>query len=100
VNAVEAMQAVPRDLRLIEIEGRREGDTVLVCVRDQGPGVAAAVQHTIFEPFVSTKPDGMGMGLAISRSIVESHDGELTVANAPDGGAVFCLSLPVAAQEH
>lgn len=99
VNAVEAMQAVPEDLRLIEIEGRQERDMVMVCVRDRGPGVAPAVRQSIFEPFASTKPEGMGMGLAISRSIVDAHDGELTVVDAPDGGAVFCLSLPVAAEE-
>jgi signal transduction histidine kinase/ligand-binding sensor domain-containing protein len=99
MNAAEAMQAVPEDLRLIAIEGRQERDRVLVSVRDQGPGVAPAVQKAIFEPFASTKPDGMGMGLTISRSIVDSHDGELSVADAPEGGAVFCLSLPVAAQD-
>jgi len=96
VNAVEAMAGVPEELRLIEIEGRKERDRVVVCVRDYGPGVDHAVRQSIFEPFASTKPEGMGMGLAISRSIVESHEGELTVADAPGGGAVFCLSLPVA----
>jgi signal transduction histidine kinase/ligand-binding sensor domain-containing protein len=99
MNAAEAMQAVPEDLRLIAIEGRQERDRVLVCVRDRGPGVAPVVQQSIFEPFASTKPEGMGMGLAISRSIVDSHDGELTVGDAPDGGAVFCVSLPVAAED-
>jgi signal transduction histidine kinase/ligand-binding sensor domain-containing protein len=99
VNAVEAMASVPEELRLIEIEGRQERDRVLVCVRDYGPGVSPALRQSIFEPFASTKLEGMGMGLAISRSIVESHEGELTVADAPGGGAVFCLSLPVAAGE-
>jgi signal transduction histidine kinase/ligand-binding sensor domain-containing protein len=99
VNAVEAMQAVPAELRLVEIAGRREADRVLICVRDRGPGVEPALRASIFEPFASTKPQGMGMGLAISRSIVESHYGELTVTDAPDGGAVFCLSLPVAVEE-
>jgi C4-dicarboxylate-specific signal transduction histidine kinase len=90
---------VPEDRRRIEVTGRQQEDRVLVCVRDHGSGVPQAVRKSIFEPFASTKPEGMGMGLAISRSIVDSHDGELTVADAPDGGAVFCLSLPVAAQE-
>jgi C4-dicarboxylate-specific signal transduction histidine kinase len=98
VNAVEAMHDAHEDRRRIEIACRRQDDRVLVCVRDHGPGVPRAVQKSIFEPFASTKPDGMGMGLAISRSIMDSHDGDLTVADAPDGGAMFCLSLPVAAE--
>jgi signal transduction histidine kinase/ligand-binding sensor domain-containing protein len=94
VNAVEAMREVPEPLRLIEISGRHQEDEVIICVRDHGPGVPLETQSAIFERFASTKPDGMGMGLAISRSIVEAHDGDLTVDNAPDGGAIFCLVLP------
>ena len=51
----------------------------------------------LFQPFVSTKEEGMGIGLSISRTIIESHGGRLWAANHPDGGALFCFSLPLAA---
>jgi two-component system sensor kinase FixL len=72
-----------------------DGEVVL-SVRDSGPGVEPARREQVFRPFETTKPGGMGMGLAISRSIAESHDGDLEVLDAEGGGAEFRLRLPAA----
>jgi signal transduction histidine kinase len=64
-------------------------------VADRGAGLAPGVGERIFEPFFTTKQAGLGMGLAISRSIVEAHGGRLTTEPNPEGGAVFTFTLPV-----
>jgi C4-dicarboxylate-specific signal transduction histidine kinase len=66
----------------------------VLAVMDSGPGLAAADLTKVFSPFYTTKPDGMGMGLAICRSIVQDHGGQLTGLNHPEGGAVFTFTLP------
>ncbi|MCB4822019.1 PAS domain S-box protein [Roseicella aerolata] len=71
-------------------------ETVEVAVADSGPGLAPEVAGRLFEPFVSTKPDGMGVGLSISRTIIEAHGGRLWVEANPGGGAVFRFTLPAA----
>jgi signal transduction histidine kinase len=88
---MSAIENRPRDL-LIKTEVRDQA-TVLVTVRDSGPGLDAAVVGSAFAAFHTTKPGGLGMGLSISRSIVEAHSGKLwTVAN--DGpGATFHFTL-------
>lgn len=75
---------------------------LMVSVEDRGPGVPPDRLHRIFEPFFSTKQDGTGVGLAISRSIVEDHGGRLWAANNPDGGMTFRFTLPIAegAKKH
>ncbi len=70
---------------------------VVVSVHDEGPGVPPDVIEHIFEPFFSTKDSGLGMGLTISRSIIDAHGGHLSVRNGPGGGATFELTVPVAA---
>lgn len=67
-----------------------------VRVRDAGEGVSSEALPTLFEPFISTKPEGMGLGLSISRTIVESQGGRIWAENEPGGGAVFCFTLPKA----
>jgi signal transduction histidine kinase len=69
---------------------------VRVSVRDSGPGVSADRLEQIFEPFVTSKPKRLGLGLAICRSIVAAHDGSLWAENSPEGGTVFTFSLPAA----
>ena len=72
------------------------GDAILLAVSDTGPGVPAEDRHRIFQPYVSTKVSGMGLGLAVVRSIVEDHGGVISVADAPEGGARFEILLPLA----
>ena len=99
-NAMDAMEAASTERRLIVIEARRKGNRAIeISVADSGPGVAAEVTDTIFEPFVTTKPDGMGMGLSISRSIIESHGGSLRMARGVRVGGIFTFDLPSAEAE-
>ncbi|HAQ50464.1 MAG TPA: hybrid sensor histidine kinase/response regulator, partial [Gammaproteobacteria bacterium] len=63
-------------------------------VHDSGPGIDEEERQQIFEPFFTTKPEGMGMGLAIIRSIIDSHNGELTVRSNQKGGTTFQFNLP------
>lgn len=72
--------------------------TAEVLVEDTGPGIAPEVFESIFDPFHTTKPDGLGMGLAVSRRIAEAHGGQLAAANRPEGGAVFSFIVPMSSQ--
>jgi C4-dicarboxylate-specific signal transduction histidine kinase len=74
----------------------RSGDTVEVAVSDSGGGIPAPMASKLFSPFVTTKPRGLGLGLAISRTIVENHGGHLWAASKTKAGATFCFSLPLA----
>ena len=98
VNAIEAMSAVtdrPRRLRLASYQGG--ADKVLVAVRDSGSGLDPANLDRLFDAFYTTKPGGIGMGLSISRSIVEAHGGQLRGVPNEGPGATFEFSLPVEA---
>ena len=70
-------------------------DTLQIEVIDTGPGISEADLKHIFEPFFTTKSDGMGMGLAITRSIIDAHGGRLTAVCNEQGGATFCFTLPI-----
>jgi signal transduction histidine kinase len=72
----------------------------VVSVRDAGTGLPARVDGQLFEPFVTTKTTGMGIGLTIARSIIEAHRGSLEAHNNPDGGATFTVTLPAAGRDH
>jgi C4-dicarboxylate-specific signal transduction histidine kinase len=95
VNAIEAMSKTEQRRRgLTIVSARGEPDGVRVEVRDTGPGLDPEGASQLFEPFYTTKAQGLGIGLSISRSIVEAHGGRLSAgANAPHG-AVFCIWLP------
>lgn len=85
------------DAAHLEVTLSTTDTAVRVEVRDRGPGISPAVKRRLFEPFHTTKPTGLGMGLAISRSIAQAHDGSVTLDNRPDAvGAVFTLELPLA----
>jgi PAS domain S-box-containing protein len=92
-NAIEAMEGSPREPRLI-IRAAADRRELSIQVIDNGPGVDDP--ENIFEPFISTKKNGMGIGLAVSRAIVEAHEGQLWAENNPDFGARFTLILPLA----
>ncbi len=93
-NAADALQARESGRR-ITVVSRVAGDFVRVDVCDNGPGLAGRRVEQLCAPFYSTKSDGMGMGLAICRSIVEAHQGVLDASEAPGGGALFSFSLPL-----
>ena len=95
LNAMEAMNDTLPASRLVVVGTRRVGETVEVTVRDKGGGIPADKLTQIFEPFITFKPNGLGMGLAISRSIVEAHGGRLWAENNSDGGATFHFTLPI-----
>jgi C4-dicarboxylate-specific signal transduction histidine kinase len=94
-NAFEAMVGA-KQRELSVSTGRVDEETIEVVVADSGPGLATEVADHLFEPFVSTKLDGMGLGLSICRSIVESHGGRLSSEPNPGGGAIFRFTLPAA----
>lgn len=95
-NAVHALHDCPPSGRNLEVSLARVGSAQAhVWVRDSGAGIPPERLPRIFEPFYSTKPDGLGMGLAISRSIVEAHGGEIAVQARTTGGTAFCVLLPV-----
>lgn len=96
-NALEAMQASPT--RTLTIGAVRDGAMVQVMVTDTGPGVAPDVLAQLFQPFITTKEEGMGIGLSICRTIVEAHGGRLWMDPNPAGGSVFRFTIPVAEGE-
>lgn len=95
VNAMDAMRERPADERVLTVETRSEGASVLLSVHDAGPGIPDHLLPDLFRPFFTTKAHGLGMGLAISRSLVEAHGGKLTARNHPAGGGWFTVSLPL-----
>jgi len=95
-NAFDAMRQTPPGQRKVEISTAGNGDNaVRLSVRDHGTGIRAEVQERLFDQFFTTKEHGLGMGLAIVRSIVESHGGNIQAENVADGGARFYFTLPV-----
>jgi len=100
VNGMDAMGAVPDRERLLVIRGVRDrhddGPAVRISVQDRGIGLGAAEAARLFEAFYTTKPHGMGMGLAISRSIIVAHGGRLWAEPNQGPGATFSFSLPAA----
>ena len=121
LNGIEAMNGIAEGPRELCVSSRKvteilreagkemiEGDSltdpestsVLIAVQDSGPGLAATEMQRAFEPFYTTKPQGMGMGLAISRSIIEAHGGRLWATAEAPRGAVFQFTLPILAAER
>jgi signal transduction histidine kinase len=100
INGVEAIGRLregPRELFISS--GRDESNGLLVAVRDTGVGLDAAHLNQIFDPFFTTRPNGLGMGLAISRSIIEAHGGRLWATSNSPQGAVFQFTLPTGSKQ-
>ncbi|HEU0202409.1 MAG TPA: ATP-binding protein, partial [Burkholderiaceae bacterium] len=102
LNAADALmtQAPPWHIRVVVGTGDEEPPRALIEVIDNGPGLGGRTIEQLAAPFYSTKPEGMGLGLAICRSIVESHLGVLEAGDAPAGGACFRISLPLLEVVH
>ena len=97
LNAGQALQGVPAaegQALVVVATMREDSGAVRVAVRDTGPGITREVLGHLFEPFFTSKPDGLGMGLAICRSIVTAHGGRIWAEHNPDGGACFTFCLP------
>ena len=95
-NAAEAIQGSDmHSLGRIRVSAGLEAAGIVIAVQDNGPGLAPGISDRLFEPFVSSKRTGMGIGLAICRTIVEGHGGRLTAEPAADGGMIFHIVLPV-----
>jgi len=94
-NAMDAMAATPAGRREILVATEAGRANVTVSISDRGCGISPEVRDQLFQPFFSTKAEGMGMGLNICRSIIEFHRGRVWAEPNPGGGAVFSFSLPV-----
>jgi C4-dicarboxylate-specific signal transduction histidine kinase len=100
MNAIDAVRETTDRRKEVVIISRREGSTeVLVSVEDSGIGVSAEIVEKIFDPFFTTKPHGIGMGLSISRSIIESHEGRLWAVPGRPDGAIFQFTIRIGLQE-
>jgi signal transduction histidine kinase len=94
INAIEAMREVGEQERELLISTRNEPDGVSVEVQDSGPGFAPADLERVFEAFYTTKPEGLGLGLSICRSIIEAHGGRLWATRCEPRGALFQFTVP------
>jgi len=101
LNAFEAMKDCPANERQVTMRAELDGPhTVIVAVRDRGVGLRDDQSEIIFQPFFTTKSDGLGMGLSISRSIVDAHGGRLWAENNADRGATLYFTLPTSFVSH
>jgi two-component system sensor histidine kinase TtrS len=97
-NAIEALEEMPAQKRYLTITAHvKQAESVEICVTDTGPGLKKEVIGQLFDPFVTTKAQGMGLGLSISHGIISNHGGQLRVKSTPGKGTRFYFSLPVAA---
>ncbi|MCE1181017.1 MAG: ATP-binding protein, partial [Rhodocyclales bacterium] len=95
-NAIEAMAEMPVERRILRLEAQPNGERQMeITVSDQGHGLAEEDIERIFAPFYTTKPEGMGIGLAICRSIIEFHQGRLWVESRREGGTIFRFTVPI-----
>jgi signal transduction histidine kinase len=96
VNAMDAMAHLEKSQSSVMLRTARDRDFAVIEISDTGMGIPADRFKEVFEPFYTTKPDGMGMGLSIARTIIEAHGGEIAVENRAGQGALFRIRLPLA----
>jgi len=96
LNALDAASG-SHGQRIVRVSSKLGQGVAEIAIRDSGPGIPSEAQPHLFEPFFTTKTQGLGMGLAIVRSIVERHHGRVHAMNVTGGGAVFTVALPVSA---
>jgi len=97
INAMDAMRATKREDRVVRVKSDyMDGKGIEVSVSDSGHGIDESISDQVFQPFFSTKTRGMGMGLWVTKSILEANGGDITAKNNPDGGATFSFTLPTA----
>jgi two-component system, LuxR family, sensor kinase FixL len=102
MNGMEALTELPENERSVWVSTSKRNQELIVAVRDSGRGIPAEAFDRVFESFFTTKREGIGLGLSISRSIIEAHGGAIWAENNHDRGATFCFSLPLraAANDH
>jgi C4-dicarboxylate-specific signal transduction histidine kinase len=96
MNAIEAVADLPEDRRRVVGRTSLANNQAMISIADAGDGICTEKVTEIFKPFFTTKTQGMGIGLSITRTIIEAHGGRIWAENAPTGGAVFHISLPLA----
>jgi len=99
LNAIEAMTSAPAQARNIRITSEIKGDAIVLSVFDSGGGIPAGVKDHLFEAFYTTKEQGIGVGLSISRTIIEANGGQIWAESIEDGGTVFRFNLPTTLRE-
>jgi len=99
LNAIDAMSTAPKHQRVLSVRASLDRDMVLVQVQDTGVGIGAGQSEMMFNPFFTTKPEGIGMGLTFSRSIIEAHGGTLWAASG-ETGAILNFTLPSAGESN
>jgi len=96
-NGIESMRQTEESVRILKVSARLVEQQVFISITDSGCGVSAEASTRLFEPFYTTKSEGLGVGLNICRSVVEAHNGRLWFEANPAGGSIFHISLPVTA---
>ena len=98
-NALEAMAATPPAERRLTITAAQVDGEAVIRIADTGPGLPLAIAERLFQPYQTTKPQGMGLGLAVSRAILQAHGGRLWPESTKQKGTTFCLSLPLSVKD-
>jgi C4-dicarboxylate-specific signal transduction histidine kinase len=95
INACEALDGVPEEARRILIRASKLDNEVEITVEDNGSGISEELANHLFEPFVTTKEQGLGIGMAVTKNIISQHDGKIWFTSPPHTGTVFHFTLPV-----
>jgi signal transduction histidine kinase len=98
-NAGNAVEKCDAENRILEIFQYIDKESVRISLRDSGPGIDEVIKEKLFKPFVTTRESGFGIGLAVSRSIIDNHNGEIWAENIPEGGAEFSFRLKIITNE-